>query len=167
MRCTVFRDYFFVMVALIGTLLYLFVCNYFFLWLRFLRYFINMLQFCQLIECPSIYELMGCLNFRWQHIPLLEIWREKQDSDGNSDLILESYPPAESIEIFKEALASNMVSPGLLLCQVQISEVCGNFMVDYFIFPRFNEKRNSLVIFNLQNFNSQLFSCHILKDPSS
>lgn len=63
-----------------------------------------------LIECPSIYELMGCLNFRWQHIPLLEIWREKQDSDGNSDLILESYPPAESIEIFKEALASNMVN---------------------------------------------------------
>lgn len=99
-----------------------------------------MLQFCQLIECPSIYELMGCLDFHWQHIPALEIWREQQDSDGNSRLILESYSPEESIEIFKEALSSNTVSPELLLCQVQISEVCGNFNVDYFTFSWFNEK---------------------------
>ncbi|XP_059437332.1 lecithin-cholesterol acyltransferase-like 4 [Corylus avellana] len=63
-----------------------------------------------LIECPSIYELMGCLNFQWQHIPLLEIWREKLDKDGNSHIILESYPPAESIEIFKEALSANTVN---------------------------------------------------------
>jgi len=63
-----------------------------------------------LIECPSIYELMGCLDFHWQHIPALEIWREKQDSDGNSRLILESYSPEESIEIFKEALSSNTVN---------------------------------------------------------
>jgi hypothetical protein len=69
-----------------------------------------MLQFFQLIECPSIYELMGCLNFQWQHIPLLEIWREKLDKDGNSHIILEPYSPAESIEIFKEALSANTVS---------------------------------------------------------
>jgi hypothetical protein len=68
-----------------------------------------MLQFFQLIECPSIYELMSS-NFHWQHIPLLEIWRKKLDKDGNSHIILESYPPAESIEIFKEALSANTVS---------------------------------------------------------
>ena len=34
-----------------------------------------------------LYELMGCLNC-WQYILVLEIWREKQVSDGNSHLIL-------------------------------------------------------------------------------
>lgn len=63
-----------------------------------------------LIECPSIYELMACPDFDWQHIPLLEIWRERHDSDGNSRIILESYPPEESISIFKEALSRNTVN---------------------------------------------------------
>ncbi|KAG2688075.1 hypothetical protein I3843_09G077400 [Carya illinoinensis] len=63
-----------------------------------------------LIECPSIYELMSCPSFDWQQIPLLEIWRERLDSEGNSHIILESYPPAENIEIFKEALSSNTVN---------------------------------------------------------
>lgn len=62
-----------------------------------------------LIECPSIYELMACPHFHWQHIPLLEIWREKKDKDGNSQIILESYPPKESIEVYKDALSSNTV----------------------------------------------------------
>ncbi|KAK9268256.1 hypothetical protein L1049_010699 [Liquidambar formosana] len=63
-----------------------------------------------LIECPSIYELMACPDFQWQHNPLLEIWREKHDSDGKSSIILESYSPEESISIFKEALSSNTVN---------------------------------------------------------
>ncbi|GKU92668.1 hypothetical protein SLEP1_g6367 [Rubroshorea leprosula] len=62
-----------------------------------------------LIECPSIYELMPCPDFNWQHVPVLEIWREKQDTEGNPRIILESYCPNESIEIFKEALSSNIV----------------------------------------------------------
>lgn len=63
-----------------------------------------------LIECPSIYELMACPHFNWQHIPLLEIWREKKDSDHNPRLILESYPPEGSIKVFKDALSSNSVN---------------------------------------------------------
>ncbi|PIN24798.1 Lecithin:cholesterol acyltransferase (LCAT)/Acyl-ceramide synthase [Handroanthus impetiginosus] len=63
-----------------------------------------------LLECPSIYELMACLDFKWEHIPLLEIWREKCDSDGNATITLESYPPAETIAIFREALSTNKVS---------------------------------------------------------
>ncbi|KAF3450013.1 hypothetical protein FNV43_RR06092 [Rhamnella rubrinervis] len=62
-----------------------------------------------LIECPSIYELMASVDFHWEHIPLLEIWREKLD-DGNSSIILESYPPVETVGIFKEALSSNKVN---------------------------------------------------------
>ncbi|KAJ1433735.1 Lecithin:cholesterol/phospholipid:diacylglycerol acyltransferase [Sesbania bispinosa] len=63
-----------------------------------------------LIECPSIYELMGCPDFHWQHIPLLELWRERQHPDGKSRIILESYPPRDSIEIFKQALVNNTVN---------------------------------------------------------
>ncbi|OVA02163.1 Lecithin:cholesterol/phospholipid:diacylglycerol acyltransferase [Macleaya cordata] len=63
-----------------------------------------------LIECPSIYELMACPNFDWQSTPLLEIWREKHDSNGNSGVMLESYEPAEAISILKEALSSNTVN---------------------------------------------------------
>jgi hypothetical protein len=63
-----------------------------------------------LIECPSIYELMACPNFRWEHIPLLQLWREKSTGDGKSRIILESYPPAEAIEIMKDALLNNTVN---------------------------------------------------------
>ncbi|XP_039009202.1 lecithin-cholesterol acyltransferase-like 4 isoform X2 [Hibiscus syriacus] len=65
-----------------------------------------------LIECPSIYELMACPNFHWQHMPLLEIWREKEGCDGSPRTILESYHPGESIDIFKEALSGNTVDYG-------------------------------------------------------
>ena len=70
----------------------------------------------QLIECPSVYELMACLDFQWEHKPLLEMWRERLHADGNSQIILESYPLAESVDIFKGALANNTVSTTYLLC---------------------------------------------------
>lgn len=79
-----------------------FFVSFFFL-LRFVAIF-------QLIECPSLYELMACLHFQWDHPPLLQMWREKLHGDENSQIILESYPIAESVDIFKEALSSNTVS---------------------------------------------------------
>ncbi|XP_028095154.1 lecithin-cholesterol acyltransferase-like 4 [Camellia sinensis] len=63
-----------------------------------------------LIECPSIYELMASRDFHWDHTPLLEFWRQNCDSDGNSYVMLESYPPEESVPIFMEALSSNTVN---------------------------------------------------------
>jgi hypothetical protein len=77
----------------------------------------------QLIECPSIYELMACPHFHWQHVPVLEIWREKKDNDGNSQIILESSPPEESIQVFKDALSSNTVSSELSFCKLLLHEV--------------------------------------------
>ncbi|KAL3833792.1 hypothetical protein ACJIZ3_008528 [Penstemon smallii] len=50
-------------------------------------------------------------NFKWEHTPLLEIWRQK-NSDENATIMLESYPPAEAIPIFMEALSINKVSYG-------------------------------------------------------
>lgn len=89
--------------------MYMCVCSQILMWLRLIIYTAKF----QLIECPSIYELMACRKFHWKHIPLLEIWREKKDADGNSHNILESYQPEESVEIYKEALYSNTVSHGL------------------------------------------------------
>ncbi|KAK2999989.1 hypothetical protein RJ639_023889 [Escallonia herrerae] len=63
-----------------------------------------------LIECPSIYELMGCLDFKWQHIPRLQLWREHQDRDGKSTTMLESYCPEETVSILTQALSSNKVN---------------------------------------------------------
>ncbi|KAK3041226.1 hypothetical protein RJ639_028486 [Escallonia herrerae] len=63
-----------------------------------------------LIECPSIYELMGCLDFKWQHIPRLQLWREHQDRDGKSTTMLESYCPVETVSILTQALSSNKVN---------------------------------------------------------
>lgn len=77
---------------------------------------ISLSQCVQLIECPSLYELMGCPDFHWENIPVLELWREKHDSNGKHDsdgkphVILESYHPEDSIEIIKESLANNKVS---------------------------------------------------------
>ncbi|KAK5792379.1 lecithin-cholesterol acyltransferase-like 4 [Gossypium arboreum] len=65
-----------------------------------------------LIECPSIYELMACPYFHWQHMPLLEIWREKEGCNGIPQTILESYRPGESIDIFKESLSGNSIDYG-------------------------------------------------------
>ncbi|KAM1917313.1 hypothetical protein ACFX13_036929 [Malus domestica] len=63
-----------------------------------------------LIECPSVYELMACLDFQWEHPPLLEMWRGRPDGDERSQIMLESYPLVESVQIFKEALANNTVN---------------------------------------------------------
>lgn len=63
----------------------------------------------QLLECPSFYELMACPDFCWENSPLLQIWKQNCDSDGNSNILLESYSPEESISIFTEALSTNTV----------------------------------------------------------
>ncbi|CAK9167346.1 unnamed protein product [Ilex paraguariensis] len=53
---------------------------------------------------------MACPGFHWHHVPLLEIWREKDNGDGNSSIMLESYCPEESVSIFIEALRNNKVN---------------------------------------------------------
>ncbi|KAL9275127.1 Lecithin-cholesterol acyltransferase-like 4-like protein [Drosera capensis] len=65
-----------------------------------------------LIECPSIYELMASPDFPWQNSPLLKIWREKKEHDGETNILLESYSPEEILPIFKQALSNNTVDYG-------------------------------------------------------
>ncbi|KAF3790608.1 Lecithin-cholesterol acyltransferase-like 4 [Nymphaea thermarum] len=62
-----------------------------------------------LIECPSMYELMACPHFKWSDTPLLQVWKEIVDDDGNISSKLESYRPSESISIMVDALSSNKI----------------------------------------------------------
>ena len=65
----------------------------------------------QLLECPSIYELLANPNFQWKDTPLLQIWRENLDNNGKKSALLESYEPAEAIKMIEKALSNNEVSP--------------------------------------------------------
>ncbi|PWA61126.1 alpha/beta-Hydrolases superfamily protein [Artemisia annua] len=65
-----------------------------------------------LIECPSIYELMACLDHEWEHNPQLQIWKEIQIGNGDSTAILETFSPIESVSIFTQALSVNELSYG-------------------------------------------------------
>nr|GMD04101.1 lecithin-cholesterol acyltransferase-like 4 [Ipomoea batatas] len=74
------------------------------------KFFISKWSMHQLlIECPSIYELMGSPDFNWEDIPLLQVWRESSNSNGDSAIMLESYPPVQAVSILKEALENNKV----------------------------------------------------------
>ncbi|KAL6498276.1 Lecithin-cholesterol acyltransferase-like 4 [Orobanche gracilis] len=74
------------------------------------KFFISKWSMQQLLlECPSIYELMACLDYKWEHVPLLELWRQRSDSDENTSIVLESYSPEEVIPVFMEALSINKV----------------------------------------------------------
>ena len=64
----------------------------------------------QLIECPSIYELLASSTFHWEHTPLLQIWREKLDDSGKKSALLESYEPDEAIKMIEKALSKHEVS---------------------------------------------------------
>lgn len=72
-------------------------------------FFVSKWSFHQLlIECPSIYELMACLDYEWEHEPLLQIWKELQDGTA----MLETFTPIEAVSIFTQALSSNELSYG-------------------------------------------------------
>lgn len=74
-------------------------------------FFVSKWSFHQLlIECPSIYELMACLDYEWEHVPLLQIWKQIQDGNGNSTPMLETFTPIEAVSIFTQALSCNELS---------------------------------------------------------
>lgn len=63
-----------------------------------------------LIECPSIYEMMTNIEFNWNKLPQIQIWRKKYTKEGESSAEIESYGPRESISIFQKALKGNMLN---------------------------------------------------------
>lgn len=67
----------------------------------------------QLIECPSVYELMASEGFRWTDPPELRLWRENTDDKGESGAerapVLERYGPEDYLQVMSAALRGNTV----------------------------------------------------------
>ncbi|KAL2941439.1 Phospholipase A(1) LCAT3 [Bienertia sinuspersici] len=60
------------------------------------------------IECPSIYEMLPNPEFEWKETPQICVWRKSSPNEDDSSLAkFESYGPLESISLFKEALKDN------------------------------------------------------------
>lgn len=69
----------------------------------------------QLIECPSVYELLASGDFPWTDPPELRLWRRKTDEKGDSNTeppsVMERYGPKDYLEVMIAALRGNTV-PG-------------------------------------------------------
>ena len=61
----------------------------------------------QLVECPSIYEMLPNLNFNWKEKPTIQVWRKNPEKDGTVELVL--YEASECVSLFEEALRNNEV----------------------------------------------------------
>lgn len=70
---------------------------------RFTNYF-----YVQLVECPSIYEMLANLGFKWHAQPQIQVWK-KSSVNGKTSVDLKSYDPIDSIALFEEALRNNEV----------------------------------------------------------
>ncbi|KAI3817588.1 hypothetical protein L1987_11383 [Smallanthus sonchifolius] len=66
-----------------------------------------------LIEYPSIYELMACLDHEWEHAPLLQIWKEIWDGNGDSTAMPDTFTTVEVVSVFTRSLSMNELSYGV------------------------------------------------------
>lgn len=63
----------------------------------------------QLVECPSIYEMLPNPSFKWKQDPVVQVWRKKKS--GDEEVVkLDVYDTTHCIELFEEALRNNEVS---------------------------------------------------------
>ncbi|KAL3523292.1 hypothetical protein ACH5RR_016126 [Cinchona calisaya] len=58
------------------------------------------------VECPSIYEMLPNPGFKWKKQPEIQVWRTKSE-DEETSVVLESYGPSDSMNLFEEALRTN------------------------------------------------------------
>ncbi|XP_071922160.1 phospholipase A(1) LCAT3-like isoform X2 [Coffea arabica] len=59
------------------------------------------------VECPSIYEMLPNPWFKWKKQPEILVWRSKSEEGGETSVVLESYGPTDSMTLFEEALKHN------------------------------------------------------------
>lgn len=69
----------------------------------------------QLIECPSVYEMLPNPEYRWKKQPEIQVW-QKRSKDGDIFVNLESFGPTENVALFEEALRDNEV-PSDIICR--------------------------------------------------
>ncbi|XP_071920973.1 phospholipase A(1) LCAT3 isoform X3 [Coffea arabica] len=64
------------------------------------------------VECPSIYEMLPNPWFKWKKQPEILVWRSKSEEGGETSVVLESYGPTDSMTLFEEALKHNELDYG-------------------------------------------------------
>ena len=62
----------------------------------------------QLIECPSVYELMASSQFEWSEPPELRLWR-KQTKENGHKVEMECFGPNDNLHVMMAALKNNKV----------------------------------------------------------
>ncbi|XP_022144495.1 phospholipase A(1) LCAT3 [Momordica charantia] len=73
------------------------------------QFFVSRWTFHQLlVECPSVYEMLTNLGFKWHAQPQIQVW-QKNSVDGKTSVGLKSYGPTESFALFAEALRNNEI----------------------------------------------------------
>jgi phospholipase A1 len=63
--------------------------------------------YMQLVECPSIYEMLPNPDFKWKDKPIIQVWRKNPEKDGMVELVL--YEATDCVSLFEEALRNNEV----------------------------------------------------------
>jgi hypothetical protein len=61
----------------------------------------------QLVECPSIYEMLPNPEFKWKKKPIIQVWRKNPEKDGIVELV--QYEETDCVSLFEEALRNNEV----------------------------------------------------------
>jgi len=69
----------------------------------------NPCLYLQLIECPSVYELIASPHFNWSEPPELRLWRKLAEENSEQKAKLEAFGPRENIEVMMAALENNKV----------------------------------------------------------
>jgi len=59
----------------------------------------------QLVECPSIYEMLPNPEFKWREKPIIQVWRKDPEKDGIVELV--QYEATDCVSLFEEALRNN------------------------------------------------------------
>lgn len=62
----------------------------------------------QLVECPSIYEMLPNPEFNWKKQPEIIVWRNGSEN-GQDTVKMERYGTSGSVGLFVEALKDNEV----------------------------------------------------------
>ena len=64
-------------------------------------------DYMQLVECPSIYEMLPNPEFKWKKKPIIQVWRKNPEKDGIVELV--QYQATDCVSLFEEALRNNEV----------------------------------------------------------
>lgn len=69
-------------------------------------------MYLQLIECPSVYELIASPHFDWSEPPELRLWRKLAEEETENEKLeakLEAFGPGENLHVMMAALEKNKV----------------------------------------------------------